>query len=234
LSSTSVLGPINQRTLTANLNLEISRESWVSGFTSQYGREELTSRVAEGRYNPPPPPSSNRACRFPAHGLPKILSVQGMNKESTVSRPQEPQAEALQMGVRRLAFRRAVGSLTSTSQVTRGSKQREAIQFSEALPGIAVTEISAPAFAPVVDIVDHLADGDETALSSGFGDVATKRDPRDATIHCDDGRPERRDLRVCRDRLVLSHPRIACLVVSFPSHRYHRATLSPRRGDHLG
>ena len=63
-----------------------------------------------------------------------------------MSRLQEPQAEALQMGVKRLAFRGTVGTLTPTSQVTRRAKQHETIQFTEAFPGIAVTEVSAPAF----------------------------------------------------------------------------------------
>ena len=130
------------------------------------GCELKHSRVAEGRCNPPPPPSSNRACRFPAHGLPRILSVQGMHRESAVSRLQEPQAEALQMGVKRLAFRGTVGSLTPTSQVTRRAKQHETIQVTKAFPGIAVAEVSAPAFAPAVDIVDHLTDGDETPLGA--------------------------------------------------------------------
>ena len=84
-----------------------------------------------------------------------------------MSRLQEPQAEALQMGVRRLAFRRAVGSLTATSQVTRRAELRETIKLSEAFPGIAVAEITAPAFRPAVDRVDHLTDGDETPLGSG-------------------------------------------------------------------
>jgi hypothetical protein len=34
-------------------------------------RKDENSRVAEGPIARPPPPSSNRACRFPAHGLPK-------------------------------------------------------------------------------------------------------------------------------------------------------------------
>src|SRR5206468_6588501 len=34
-------------------------------------------------------------------------------------------------------------------------------------PGIGVTEISAPAFRPAVDVVDHLADGDETPVGPG-------------------------------------------------------------------
>ena len=41
------------------------------------------------------------------------------------------------MGVKRLACRRAVGSLTATLQVTRRAKQRETIQLTKALPGIA-------------------------------------------------------------------------------------------------
>jgi hypothetical protein len=84
-----------------------------------------------------------------------------------VSRLQEPQAEALQMGVKRLAFRGTVGSLTPTSQVTHRAKQHEAIQFTKAFPGIARVEVSTPAFAPAVDVVDHLTDGDETPLGPG-------------------------------------------------------------------
>ena len=103
---------------------------------------------------------------FP-HRLAQILSVQGMHRESAVSRLQEPQAEALQMGVKRLACRGTVGSLTPTLQVTRRTKQHETIQFTKALPGIAVAEVSAPAFGPAVDIVDHLTDGDETPLGPG-------------------------------------------------------------------
>ncbi len=38
------------------------------GFVSQN-----PSRVAEGQFDPPPPPSSNRACRFPATRLAQIL-----------------------------------------------------------------------------------------------------------------------------------------------------------------
>ena len=90
-----------------------------------------------------------------------------MHSQSTVRRLQELQAEALQMGVRRLAFRSAVRSLTTTSQVPRRSQQREPIDLTEALPGIAVAEISTPPFHPAVKIVDHLTDGDETPLGSG-------------------------------------------------------------------
>src|SRR5206468_3051654 len=90
-----------------------------------------------------------------------------MRKKSAMSRLQEPQAEALQMGVRRLACRRAVGALTSTLQVTHRTKQRETIQLAEAFAGIAVAEVTAPALRPAVDIVDHLTDGDETPLGSG-------------------------------------------------------------------
>ncbi len=84
-----------------------------------------------------------------------------------MSRLKEPQAEALQMGVKRLAFRGPVGSLTSTSQVTHRTKQHEAVQFAKAFPGVARTEVSAPAFAPAVDVVDHLTDGDETPPGTG-------------------------------------------------------------------
>ena len=84
-----------------------------------------------------------------------------------MGRLQEPQAEALQMGVKRHTFRRAVGSLTPTSQVPYRAKQHEAIQFAKALPGIAESEIPTPAFAPAVDVVDHLTDGDETPLGPG-------------------------------------------------------------------
>ena len=83
-----------------------------------------------------------------------------------MSRLQEPQAEALQMGVERLAFRGTVGALTPTSQVTSRAKLHETIQLAEALPGIAVAEVSAPAFRPAVDVVDHLADGDEAPLGA--------------------------------------------------------------------
>jgi hypothetical protein len=99
--------------------------------------------------------------------LAQILSVQGMHKESTLNRLQEPQADALQMGVERFVCRLAVGSLTSTLQVTRRSKQRETIQLSKAFPGVAVAEITAPALGPAVEIVDHRADGDETPLGAG-------------------------------------------------------------------
>ena len=71
------------------------------------------------------------------------------------------------MGVRRLACRRAVGSLTPTLQVTRRAKQHEAIQFTKAFPGVARAEVSTPAFAPAVDVVDHLTDGDETPPGTG-------------------------------------------------------------------
>jgi len=87
-----------------------------------------------------------------------------------MSRLQEPQAKALQMGVRRLACRGTVGSVTPTAQVTGRAKLQETIQVTEALPRIAVTEISAPAFRPAVDVVDHRADGDETP--SGPGQLA--------------------------------------------------------------
>ena len=99
--------------------------------------------------------------------LARILSVQGMHSESTMSRLQEPQAEALQMGVKRLACRGAVGTLAPTAQVTGRTKLQKTIQVTEALPRIAVTEIAAPAFGPAVDVVDHLADGDETPFGPG-------------------------------------------------------------------
>ena len=79
-----------------------------------------------------------------------------------MSRLQEPQAEALQMGVKRLAFRGTVGSLTPTSQVTHRAEQHKTIQFPKAFPGIAGVEVSTPAFTPAVDVVDHLSDGNET------------------------------------------------------------------------
>jgi len=84
-----------------------------------------------------------------------------------MNRLQEPQANALQMGVRRHACRGTVGSLTPTAQVTCRAKQHEAIQVTEALPRIAVTKVSAPAFRPAVDIADHLTDGDETPFGPG-------------------------------------------------------------------
>src|SRR4051794_15324619 len=90
-----------------------------------------------------------------------------MHSESAMSRLQEPQAKALQMGVKRLACRGTVGTLTPTAQVTGRAKLHETIQVTEALPGIAVTKISAPAFRPAVEIVDHLADGHETPFGPG-------------------------------------------------------------------
>src|SRR5262249_39078702 len=60
--------------------------------------------------------------------LARILSVQGMHSESAMSRSQEPQAEALQMSVKRLACRRAVGALTPTAQVTCRAKLQETVQ----------------------------------------------------------------------------------------------------------
>jgi hypothetical protein len=44
------------------------RRSYPGGRTTGLPR---SSRVAEGPVARPPPPSSNRACRFPAHGLPR-------------------------------------------------------------------------------------------------------------------------------------------------------------------
>jgi hypothetical protein len=99
--------------------------------------------------------------------LAQILSVNGMHRESAESRLQELQAEALQMGIERHAFRGSVGSLTPTSQVTHRAKQHEAIQIAKAFPGIAEAEVATPAFAPAVDVVDHLTDGDETPLGPG-------------------------------------------------------------------
>ena len=84
-----------------------------------------------------------------------------------MSRLQELQAEALQMGVKRLAFRGTVGSLAPTSQVTHRAKQHETIQFTKAFPGIARVEVSTPTLAPAVDVVDHLTDGDETPPGTG-------------------------------------------------------------------
>jgi hypothetical protein len=49
---------------------------------------EWVSRVAEGRVIPPPPPSSNRTCRFPASGLPKSSRrghAQAINRESSTA-----------------------------------------------------------------------------------------------------------------------------------------------------
>ncbi len=71
------------------------------------------------------------------------------------------------MGVRRLACRCAVGSLTATTQVTRCSEQHESVESSEAFPGIAVMEVSTPALGPAVDVVNHLADRNEAPLGSG-------------------------------------------------------------------
>jgi hypothetical protein len=71
------------------------------------------------------------------------------------------------MGVKRLAFRGTVGSLTPTSQVTHRTKQHKTIQFTKAFPGIARVEVSTPAFTPAVDVGDHLSDGDETPSVSG-------------------------------------------------------------------
>src|SRR5262249_13579185 len=41
------------------------------------------------------------------------------------------------------------------------------IKLTKAFTGIAVAEVTAPAFRPAVEIVDHLADGDETPLGPG-------------------------------------------------------------------
>src|SRR5262249_27454493 len=71
------------------------------------------------------------------------------------------------MGVRGLTDRDTVGSLTPTSQVTQRTHLHVVIQFAERFPRIAVTEVTAPAFRPAVDLVDHLADGDETPLAIG-------------------------------------------------------------------
>ncbi len=84
-----------------------------------------------------------------------------------MSRLQVPQAKALQKGVKRLACRGTVGTLTPTSQVTGRAKPHAIIQVTEALPRIAVTKVSAPAFRPAVEIADHLADGDETPFGPG-------------------------------------------------------------------
>ena len=65
-----------------------------------------------------------------------------------MSRLQEPQAKVLQMGVKRLACRGPVGTLTPTVQVTCRTKLQETIQVTEALPWIAVTKVAAPAFRP--------------------------------------------------------------------------------------
>ena len=86
-----------------------------------------------------------------------------MHSESAMSRLQEPQAKALQMGVKRLACRGTVGSLTPTAQVTCRTKLQETIQVTEALPRIAVTKVSAPAFRPAVDIVASRGWGRNTA-----------------------------------------------------------------------
>ena len=80
-----------------------------------------------------------------------------------MSRSQEPQAKALQMGVKRLPFRNTVGALTPTSKMT-CSSCRTTVQLAKTLPGIAVAEVIRPAFQPTVDVVNHLADGDEIPL----------------------------------------------------------------------
>src|SRR5271166_5817012 len=99
--------------------------------------------------------------------LTRILSVPGMHSEPTLRRLQELQAKALQMGVKRLPFRGPEGALTPTLQVTRQTKQHESVQLAETFPGIAVTEVSAPALHPAVDFTDHHGDGDETPMGTG-------------------------------------------------------------------
>ena len=78
-----------------------------------------------------------------------------MHSKSATSRLQEPQAKALQMGIKRLACRRTVGTLAATTQVT-GLREAagDTIQVAKALPRIAVTKGAAPAFGPAVDTVD--------------------------------------------------------------------------------
>ena len=67
--------------------------------------------------------------------LTRILSVRGMHSESAMRRSQEPQAEALQMGVKRLAFRGPVGALTPTLQVTRQAEAARSGSARGSIPG---------------------------------------------------------------------------------------------------
>src|SRR5437588_7797346 len=81
----------------------------------------------------PPPPSSNRAGGFPAHGLPEFDRSQGMRRQSTTSRSKRPVSQTLQVGIKRLPFRNPVGAVAPTLQVTLQSLIREPVQFAERL-----------------------------------------------------------------------------------------------------
>src|SRR5579859_5450677 len=52
----------------------------------------------------PPPPSSNRTCRFPASGSPGFDRWDSLRRELASGGAQSLQAEALQTGIERLAF----------------------------------------------------------------------------------------------------------------------------------
>src|SRR5262249_39537214 len=87
--------------------------------------------------------------------LARIHSIEGMHRKPTTSRSQELQAKALHMGIGRLPFRRPVGALAPTLQVTRQAEQYEAVQLTKAVPGIAVTKVCAPALEMAIDLFDH-------------------------------------------------------------------------------
>ena len=93
------------------------------------------SRVAEGPISSTASALFKPCMQISRTRLAQILSVKGMHRESAESRLQELQAEALQMGIERHAFRGSVGPLTPTSQVTHRAKQHEAIQIAKDFRG---------------------------------------------------------------------------------------------------
>ena len=79
---------------------------------------------------------------------------------------QEPQAEALQLGIDCLTFRSAEGALTPTSQMTFQSREDIPVQLAEHPTGITVAVVPTPAHRPAVDLLDQLGDGHEASLGS--------------------------------------------------------------------
>ncbi len=94
-------------------------------------------------------------------------SVSGMPREWTRSRPQQPQAKALQVGRGRFLLRDPIGAVTPTFQPPSQPFQDIPVQLAKDRTGIAVAKIIPPALQPTVHLVDHLRDGHKVPLRAG-------------------------------------------------------------------
>jgi hypothetical protein len=85
-----------------------------------------------------------------------------MHSESTSRRLQQPQAVALQMGIKRLPRRRPEGALTPTLQVASQPGDDETVQLMERRGGITVAEVIPPTPEVEVHVTDQIRDRDKT------------------------------------------------------------------------